>query len=114
LTKEQTQKRIRDIPNVIFRWWSGCLSMAKTIAFETRDGPVTPKYRKKAAISIRRKCIRDRVFADGVAAAPAFRRLRRQGYSFEGIDKKVLRDLVLVGDIIEWQANKARKEARRK
>lgn len=72
--------------NVILRLWSGCLIAAKTIAVETRSGPNTPELRQVAFSQfIDRIAETDLIFRAGVEAAPAFKRLRNDPYSLEGV-----------------------------
>jgi hypothetical protein len=93
LTKKEARKRIDDIIKVILRWWSGCMAMAKTIALETRDGPNTPTKRKRLAKKIYNIAKHDRIFADGVLAAVAFKNLRSQKFSLDGINVSMQRKL---------------------
>lgn len=71
--------------NLILRLWSGCLAAAKTIALETRDGPNDPAIRAKIFKDIDSVALTDSVFSAGVEAAPAFKKLQKQQYSFSGV-----------------------------
>lgn len=72
--------------NVVLRLWSGCLAAAKTIAAETRSGPNTPLERSKIfSQSIDPIAQTDPIFRAGVEAAPCFKSLRNQDYSFDGV-----------------------------
>jgi hypothetical protein len=103
LTDEEKQRRIHEITkigrshitehledaeiaSILLRLWSGCVMAAKTIAHETRSGPNTPEMRgyifKNMLDPI---CLRDPIFSAGIEAAPAFKELRKEPYSFDGI-----------------------------
>ena len=71
--------------NIALRLWSGCLSAAKTVAMETRSGPNTPELRQSAFASFDAIAHNDPIYKAGVEAAPAFKRLRNQPYSLEGV-----------------------------
>lgn len=72
--------------NVLLRLWSGCLMAAKTIALSTTDGPVTPGTRTQNFKEIKSSWIpKDPVFVAGVESAPAFKKLHREYYSFDGV-----------------------------
>jgi hypothetical protein len=106
LPREEAERRLQeialvskefvpDIPDdrtrvsMVLRLWSGCLMAAKTIATETLSGPNTPEGREaifNEAIDPQARV--DEVFRAGVEAAPAFKRLRRQAYSFGGVPKE--------------------------
>jgi hypothetical protein len=75
------------IMNISLRIWSGCLSAAKTIAFQTVDGPNTPENRESIFRQIELIAQGDPIFRAGVEAAPSFRRLLKEDYSFEGVPK---------------------------
>jgi len=72
--------------NLSLRLWSGCLSAAKIIALRTNDGPNTPD---KRASSFRDKidpqAQMDPIYRAGVEAAPHFKKLLEEEYSFEGV-----------------------------
>jgi len=79
-------KEDRNRINIALRLWSGCISAAKTIALQTMSGPNTPQKRE----SIFRNTIdplaqTDAIFRAGVEAAPAFKSLLKEEYSFEGV-----------------------------
>jgi hypothetical protein len=71
--------------NIAIRLWSGCLSAAKTIAHETRSGPNDATVRARIMPEIDAIAREDPIYAAGVESAPAFKRLRGQGYSLEGV-----------------------------
>lgn len=72
--------------NIALRLWSGCLSAAKTIALETRDGENTPEGRRKLFESaIDPRAASDPIYRAGVEAAPLFKQLRQEEISFEGV-----------------------------
>lgn len=81
--------------NIGLRLWSGCLSTAKTIALGTRSGPNTPQMRAEIMKFVDGVAATDEIYAAGVEAAPAFKRLRDQEASYEGIpqDSRVRRYL---------------------
>ena len=72
--------------NISLRLWSGCLSAAKMIAFETRSGENKPEIRELTFTNrIDPIAERDLIYRAGVEAAPAFKKLVGQPYSFEGV-----------------------------
>ncbi len=75
-----------DRDNITLRLWSGCLDAAKTIALETMNGPNTPSMR---ALAFGRKidptAQEDPIYCAGIEAAPSFKRLLEEDYSFEGV-----------------------------
>jgi len=71
--------------NLGLRLWAGCLSAAKTIALETMDGPNSPEDRARIFPSIDSLAESDPIYRAGVEAAPEFKRLRDDAYSFEGV-----------------------------
>jgi hypothetical protein len=66
------------------RLWSGCISAAKTIALETRDGPNPPETRAESFQDIDFIADRDSIFRAGVESAPLFKKHNQQCYSFNG------------------------------
>ena len=86
--------------NVLLRWWSGCISMAKVIALSTRDGRNTPKQRKRWAKQILSMMKKDIIFADGVHAAITLKRIRKQDWSFEGFDNADFNKIVNKRDVM--------------
>jgi outer membrane murein-binding lipoprotein Lpp len=98
--EEGSRAFMQDVPdtmvriNIGLRLWSGCLSAAKTIAHETRSGPNTPAMRRQQMETIDEIAAADAVYAAGVEAAPAFKRLRNQAYSLDGVPEgsRVRRD----------------------
>lgn len=71
--------------NVTLRLWAGCISAAKTIASETRSGANTPELRASIFAEIDSIADRDAIYRAGVEAAPAFKRLRKQPWSLDGV-----------------------------
>jgi hypothetical protein len=67
------------------RLWSGCLSAAKVIALETRDGPNSPKMRAESFQDIDIIADRDSIFCLGVESSPLFKKYSQQCYSFNGV-----------------------------
>jgi hypothetical protein len=67
------------------RLWSGCLSAAKVIALETRDGLNTPKMRAESFQDIDVTADRDSIFYAGVESATLFKKYSQQCYSFNGV-----------------------------
>jgi len=67
------------------RLWSGCLSAAKVIALETRDGPNPPEMRAESFQEIDIIADRDSIFRAGVESAPLFKEYNQQCYSFNGV-----------------------------
>ncbi len=67
------------------RLWSGCLSAAKVIALETRDGPNPPEMRAESFQEIDIIADRDSIFCAGVESAPLFKEYNQQCYSFNGV-----------------------------
>ncbi len=74
--------------NIALRLWSGCLSAAKTIAYETRSGPNDAALRARIMPEVDAIAEGDPIYAAGVESAPAFKRPRGQGYSFEGVPEE--------------------------
>lgn len=73
------------LASIALRLWSGCISAAKVIALETRSGPNTPDYRKKASKTLLRTAQIDKIFAAGVVAAVEFKKLRKEPHDYSGI-----------------------------
>jgi hypothetical protein len=74
--------------NIALRLWAGCISAAKMIASETKSGTNTAEVRTKVFASLLDPTARDDlIYEAGVEAAPSFKRLRGQPYSFEGVPK---------------------------
>lgn len=71
--------------SIALRVWSGCLSAAKTIAIETRDGTMTTEKRKEIFRDIERLVMADSIFCLGVESAPAYKKIHQQCYSFVGV-----------------------------
>ena len=74
------------IKNLLLRIWAGCMSAANGIALETSSGPNSPERRNmifSKKIDIISKT--DPIYRARVEAAPAFRRIKNQSYSFKGV-----------------------------
>lgn len=81
--------------NISLRLWTGCIEAAKGIRFAyvagIRDGavieaPITQEYRQALFTSlIDLKTKTDSIYAAGVEAAPAFKKLQLETYSFAGV-----------------------------
>jgi hypothetical protein len=65
--------------------WSGCITAAKAIAFETRSGENTAAGRAEQFAAIDEFAAQDALFCAGVEAAPAFKTQREQPYSLDGV-----------------------------
>ncbi|MDQ6668546.1 MAG: hypothetical protein M3Y53_10025, partial [Thermoproteota archaeon] len=79
-------RSIDEIKNVILRLWAGCMSASKEIAPSTKSGPNTPARRTMIfSQQIDILCQTDPIYEAGVEAAPSFKRLRGEVYSFEGV-----------------------------
>jgi len=65
--------------------WSGCITAAKAIAFETRSGENTAAGRAQQFAAIDGLAAQDALFCAGVEAAPAFKAQREQPYSLDGV-----------------------------
>jgi len=76
--------------NICLRLWSGCLSAAKIIALETKNGKNTPDYRAEAYKKILNLADNDPIFKAGAKTAVDFKKSRDEEYSFEGIPKDSL------------------------
>lgn len=103
LNEEERQQRLRDVArfsedyipdvddemvrvNTALRLWAGCLAAAKTIALETRSGPNNPEMRTWIFVNkIDKIAQQDPIYLAGVEAAPAFKGLRNEPYSLEGV-----------------------------
>jgi hypothetical protein len=83
LLDDQTSESQR--VSIALRLWSGCLSAAKTIAIETRDGITTPEIRRQIFSDIDSVAMADSIFCLGVESAPAYKKIHQQCYSFVGI-----------------------------
>jgi hypothetical protein len=80
--------------SICLRLWAGCLDGAKVIAMETRSGPNTTDVRARAhANAIVPRAAVDPIYAAGAEAALAFKRLRNEPTSFDGVPAdSILRD----------------------
>ncbi len=75
----------REIVNVVFRLWAGCISAAKTIGYETRSGLNTKEKRQYIFQLLDSIAKVDGIFRKGVETAKYFKELRKQPYSFKGV-----------------------------
>jgi len=74
--------------NLCLRLWSGCLMAAKTIATHTLSGPNVPDSRERIfSYKIDRIAANDPTYLAGVEAAAAFKRLKSEKYSFNGVPR---------------------------
>jgi hypothetical protein len=80
---DETNEKYRK--SIGLRLWSGCISTAKTIALDTRDGPNTPEIRTKIFRTLDRIADQDPIYRAGVESAPLFKKERRQCFSFNGV-----------------------------
>ncbi|MFQ5872055.1 MAG: hypothetical protein ACE5IB_07850 [Candidatus Geothermarchaeales archaeon] len=72
--------------NIALRLWSGCMSAAETIAHEVKSGLNTPEKRSQVFGTIIDPMSElDQIYRAGVEAAPSFKNLRNEPYSFEGV-----------------------------
>jgi hypothetical protein len=90
---EQMDHKLRK--NILLRLWTGCMEAAKAIRFSyvagIRDGvvieaPITHEYRQalfSSLIDLLSKI--DLVYAAGVEAAPVYKKLLKEHYSFAGV-----------------------------
>jgi hypothetical protein len=67
------------------RLWSGCLSAAKVIALETRDGPNTPEIRAEGFQILEPIANADPIFCAGLESAPLFKKRNQQCFTFIGV-----------------------------
>jgi len=89
---EQMDNKLRK--NILLRLWTGCMEAAKAIRFSyvagIRDGivieaPITHEYRQALFTSLIDLLSRvDLVYAAGVEAAPVYKKLAKEYYSFAG------------------------------
>jgi hypothetical protein len=70
---------------VILRLWSGCLDAAKSVAMETLDGTTSPETRKEHFFQMDVFARWDSIYHAVVETAPAFKKIREQYYSFDGV-----------------------------
>jgi hypothetical protein len=89
---EQMDDKVRK--NISLRLWTGCIETAKAIQFnyviEIKDGivreaSITHEDRKALFTLIDLKSRIDLVYRAGVEAAPAYKKLLKQHYSFSGV-----------------------------
>lgn len=78
--------------NILLRLWTGCIEAAKNIALKTQDGVNTPETRNKYFFQIDLFAKIDSIYCAGVESAPAFKKLHRQHFTFNGVpDNSVVR-----------------------
>jgi|SRR5215208_5219254 hypothetical protein len=90
---EQMDDKIRK--NILLRLWTGCIEAAKAIRFThvagIKDGvvveaPITLQYRQAIFASfIDLQSSIDLIYRAGVEAAPAYKKLLKEYYSFSGV-----------------------------
>jgi hypothetical protein len=90
---EQMDDKVRK--NILLRLWTGCIEAAKAIRFNyvagIKDGviveaPITHEYRQALFTSlIDLQCRIDLIYGAGVEAAPAYKKLLKEYYSFSGV-----------------------------
>jgi hypothetical protein len=89
---EQFDNKVRK--NILLRLWTGCMDAAKAIRFSyvagVRDGvvieaPITLEYRQALFRLIDLLAKTDLVYRAGVEAAPAYKKLLKEYYSFNGV-----------------------------
>jgi hypothetical protein len=71
--------------NILLRLWAGCMDAAKNIALETMDGTNSPVTRQEGFFLIDLFGKLDPIYRSGIEAAPSFKKLQRQHYSFAGV-----------------------------
>ena len=76
---------LHQICGLSLRVWAGCIEGAKTISFETMDGPNTPEQRRAWSVYLTSISSSDFIERCGLEASPFFRMLSKQGYFIEGI-----------------------------
>jgi hypothetical protein len=89
---EQMDEKLRK--NILLRLWTGCMEAAKAIRFSSvagiRDGvvieaPITMQHRHILFQLIDLLAKTDLIYAAGVEAAPLYKKLVKQYYSFNGV-----------------------------
>jgi hypothetical protein len=89
---EQLEDNIRK--NILLRLWAGCIDAAKAIRFTfvsgIKDGivieaPITIEYRQSLFTLIDLLSKTDLIYKAGVEAAPAYKKILQQHYSFNGV-----------------------------
>jgi hypothetical protein len=90
---EQMDNKIRK--NILLRLWTGCMEAAKAIRFnyvsgikdsDVLEAPITHEYRQAIFTSlIDLQCRTDSIYRAGVEAAPVYKKLLKQYYSFNGV-----------------------------
>jgi hypothetical protein len=89
---EELDNKIRK--NILLRLWVGCIDAAKAIRFTyvsgIKDGivieaPITIEYRQRLFALIDLLSKTDLIYKAGVEAAPAYKKILQQHYSFNGV-----------------------------
>jgi hypothetical protein len=80
---DETNEKYRK--SIGFRLWSSCISTAKTITLDPRDGPNIPEIRTKIFQTFDRIADQDPIYCAGVESAPLFKKERQQCFSFNGV-----------------------------
>jgi hypothetical protein len=89
---EQMDEKLRK--NILLRLWTGCMDAAKAIRFSSvagvRNGvvieaPITTQHRHVSFQLIDLLANVDLIYAAGVEAAPIYKKLVKQYYSFNGV-----------------------------
>jgi hypothetical protein len=89
---EQFDNNVRK--NILLRLWTGCMDAAKAIRFSyvagVREGvvieaPITLEYRQALFRLIHLLAKTDLIYRAGVEAAPAYKKLVKEYYSFNGV-----------------------------
>lgn len=89
---EQMDEKLRK--NILLRLWTGCMDAAKAIRFSSvagiRNGvvieaPITTQHRQILFQLIDLLAKTDLIYAAGVEAAPLYKKLVKQYYSFSGV-----------------------------
>jgi hypothetical protein len=97
---EQLDDNVRK--NILLRLWTGCIDAAKAIRFNyvagVRDGqvieaPITIEYRQILFKLIDLLAKSDSIYRAGVEAAPVYKKILKEYYSFNGVptDSVVMR-----------------------
>ncbi|MGA7543783.1 MAG: hypothetical protein WBW34_12045 [Nitrososphaeraceae archaeon] len=90
---EQMDNKLRK--NILLRLWTGCMEVAKAIRFSyvagirddiITEAPITHEYRQTLFTSLIDLLSKvDLVYAAGVEAAPVYKKLVKEYYSFAGV-----------------------------
>ena len=89
---EQLDDMIRK--NILLRLWTGCIDTAKAIRFtyvaglregQVIEAPITLEYRQSIFTLIDLLSKTDLIYKAGIEAAPAYKKILEQHYSFNGV-----------------------------